>query len=142
MPQNCKTQDFFVKSNIYTSLESQKLQVLEEICQQFSRAGCRGNGPNSLKNFFFKNYNIIYHRKDNLKLSNIYNKTYNHFHNIWDFLNVLPNFCFTTNETMDDYHLWTWYSRVASRVAKRLKTSGLRKLGNIRKVPKLHRMIA
>ena len=31
---------------------------------------------------------------------------------------------------------------VASRVAERLKTKDLRKLGNIRKVSKLHRMIA
>ena len=32
--------------------------------------------------------------------------------------------------------------RVASQVAEGLKTYNLRKLGNIRKVPKLHRMIA
>ena len=35
---------------------------------------------------------------------------------------------------MDDYYLKTWYIRVASRVAERLKT-----LRNISKVPKLHR---
>ena len=34
----------------------------------------------------------------------------------------------------------TWYMGVASRVAERLKD--LRKLGNIKKMPKPHRMIA
>ena len=57
---------------------------------------------------------------------------YNHFHNILR-LFVLPSFSFTTNETMHDYDLQTWYIRVAKR---------LRKLGNIRKVSELHRMIA
>ena len=57
---------------------------------------------------------------------------YNHFHNILR-LFVLPNFSFTTNETMHDYDLQTWYIRVAKR---------LRKLGNIRKVSEPHRMIA
>ena len=35
-----------------------------------------------------------------------------------------------------------WYLRVASKVAEGLKAYDFRKLGNIRKVPKLHRMIA
>ena len=35
---------------------------------------------------------------------------------------VLPNFPFTTSETMGDYYLETWYIRVASRVAEQLKT--------------------
>ena len=43
---------------------------------------------------------------------------------------------------MGDYYLQTWYIRVASRVAERLKTEDLRKFRNIRKVSKLHRMIA
>ena len=55
MLQNCKTQDFFVKSNIYTLLESLKVQVLEKICLQFFGARCHGNGPNFLKNIFFQN---------------------------------------------------------------------------------------
>ena len=38
---------------------------------------------------------------------------------------------------MRDYYLLTWYILVAEQ----LKTSNLRKLGNIRKVSKLHRMI-
>ena len=50
---------------------------------------------------------------------------------------MLPNFPFTTSETMDDYYLETWYIRGASGVSKRRK-----KLGNIRKVPKLHKMTA
>ena len=43
---------------------------------------------------------------------------------------------------MRDHYLKKWYIRVATWVAKLLKTSDLRKLGNIRKVPKPHRMIA
>ena len=34
----------------------------------------------------------------------------------------LPNFSFSSNETMRNYYLWTWYVAVASWVAKRLKT--------------------
>ena len=48
--------------------------------------------------------------------------TYNQFHNILRLFNILPNFAFTTSETMDNYYLQRWYIRVASRVAKRLKT--------------------
>ena len=47
---------------------------------------------------------------------------YNHFHNILKLFDVLPNFPFTTSETMGDYCLKTWYIRVAERVAERLKT--------------------
>ena len=49
---------------------------------------------------------------------------------------------FTTRESMHDYQLQTWYTRAASRVAERLKTQDLRKLRNIKKISKLHRMIA
>ena len=52
---------------------------------------------------------------------------------------VLTNFPFTANETMRDYYLYTLYIRVASRVAERLKTEDLVKLGNVRKVSKPHR---
>ena len=31
--------------------------------------------------------------------------TYNHFHNIWRLLDVLPRFPFTTSQTMGDYNL-------------------------------------
>ena len=34
----------------------------------------------------------------------------------------LPNFPFTTSETMGDYYLETWHMRVASRITERLKT--------------------
>ena len=47
---------------------------------------------------------------------------YNHFHNILRHVDVLPNFRFTASETMGDYYLETWYIRVASRGAERLKT--------------------
>ena len=48
--------------------------------------------------------------------------TYNQFHNILRLSNVLPNFPFTTSETMGDYYLQAWYIRVASRVVEQLKT--------------------
>ena len=49
---------------------------------------------------------------------------------------------FHQSETMGDYYLKKWYVRVASRVAERIKSYDVRKLGNIRKVSKFHRMIA
>ena len=48
--------------------------------------------------------------------------SYNHFHKILRLFDVLPNFSFTTSETMQNYYLYTWYLRVASRVAEQLKT--------------------
>ena len=66
--------------------------------------------------------------------------TCNHFHNILRLFGVLPNFPFTSSETMRDYYLQTWHTQVASRVAELLKD--LRKLVNIRKVSKFHGMIA
>ena len=59
---------------------------------------------------------------------------YNQFNDILRLFDVLPNFPFTTSETMYDYYLQTWHIRVASRVAERLKTYNLRKSGNIRTV--------
>ena len=47
--------------------------------------------------------------------------TYNHFHNILRLFDALPNFPFTTSETMRDYYLQALYIQVASRVAERLK---------------------
>ena len=49
------------------------------------------------------------------------NFIYNQFH-ILRLSDVLPNFPFTTSETMGDYYLQTWYIRVALRVAGQLKT--------------------
>ena len=68
--------------------------------------------------------------------------SYDYFYSILRLFGVLPNFLFTTSEAMLDYYLWTWYIWVASRVAKGLKSYDLRKLGNIRNVSKLQRMIA
>ena len=65
---------------------------------------------------------------------------YNHFHNILRLLNVLPDFPLTASETMRNSE--TWYILLAPRVVKQLKTYNLKKLGNIRKKSKLHRMIA
>ena len=64
----------------------------------------------------------------------------NQLHNILTLFNVLQSFPFTTCEAMSSYYLLTWYIQIASRVAEQLKTQDLRKLGNIRKVPKLQRM--
>ena len=58
-----------------------------------------------------------------IKLRFIIGVSYNRFHTISRLFDVLPNFPFTTSETMGDYYLKTWYIRVASRVAERLKTS-------------------
>ena len=63
---------------------------------------------------------------------------YNHCHNILRLFDVLTNFPFTKSETMHNYYLKTRNIRVAER----LKIQDLRKLGNIRKVSKPHRMIA
>ena len=51
-------------------------------------------------------------------------------------------FLLTTNTTMSDYYLDTWYVRVSSRVAVRLKTYDHRELGIIKKYSKLRRMLA
>ena len=48
--------------------------------------------------------------------------TGNQFHNILRLFDVLTNCPFTTSETMSDYYLYTWYIRVASVVAERLKS--------------------
>ena len=54
---------------------------------------------------------------------------------------VLPDFYFSTSETTGDYYLETWYIRVSSRIAKRLKTEDLGKLKHTRKLSLFHRMI-
>ena len=55
---------------------------------------------------------------------------------------VLPNFPFTRRETISNFYLETWYIRVTSQAAKRLKAYDLSKLGNITKLSKDQRMIA
>ena len=62
------------------------------------------------------------------------------FDNILRLFNVLSNFNSTTSEPMGDYYISTRYTRVASRVAERLKTEEVKELRNIRKVTKLHKM--
>ena len=55
---------------------------------------------------------------------------YNHGHNIWNILQVFCNFSFTTSSFIIHYFKHITHIRVASRVAERLKTQDLRKLGN------------
>ena len=63
----------------------------------------------------------------------------NEFDNILRFFYVLPNFPFTTSETMrDNKH---GIHELPHELPNNL-SQDLRKLGNIRKVSKLHRMIA
>ena len=91
---------------------------------------------------------------------NYFWQTWNHFHNILRLLDLVTNFSFNTSETMCDSYLLTWYLRFASWVTRRWKcvyvgvggalpTQKKRqrllffsKLGNVRKVSKLHKMIA
>ena len=61
----------------------------------------------------------------------------NQFYNILTFFDVLPNCSFTRSETMGYFYFETW----VRGVAKRIKTEDLRKLGNIRKLSNLNRMI-
>ena len=51
----------------------------------------------------------------------VLDESYNQFH-ILRLFDVLPNFPFSTSETMGDYYLKTWYIRVTSQVAEQLKT--------------------
>ena len=72
MPKNSKKVDFFVKSNVYTSLESYKVQVLEKT-RTISFLGegwgcsCHGNSPNFVNIIFqlcYIFYYVICHWKD------------------------------------------------------------------------------
>ena len=72
----------------------------------------------------------------------IHQTTYNHFHNILRLFDVFTNISFTASERCAVITYKHSIMRVASRVVERLKTLDLWKLGNIRKVSKLHRMIA
>lgn len=64
--------------------------------------------------------------------------TYNHFQNISRLFNVLATFLLSTSEVMRDCNLKTW----SIRVAEQLKTQDLKKLDNIPKLSKIHRIIA
>ena len=61
----------------------------------------------------------------------------NYFNNILGLFDAVPTFLFTTSEMMN-YHYW--YTQCIP-VTKQLNTYNLRKLGNISKVSKLHRML-
>ena len=89
-----------------------------------------------LLNSYLKTFSIFF------QIKIVQRTSHNHNHNILRLFDVLPNFSFTTSETMRYYYLSNMYIRVASRVTKRLKTQDLRKLGNIMKVSKLYKMIA
>ena len=54
--------------------------------------------------------------------------------NICRLFHILAQFILTTNETELDYYHHRVNVRVASRVAERLKSQDLRKLGNFRKI--------
>ena len=58
-----------------------------------------------------------------------YAATCNQFHNIVRLFDVLPNFPFSTSETMGDYYLQAWYIQVASRVSEQGKTLDLQNYG-------------
>ena len=56
--------------------------------------------------------------------------SYNHGNNILELYNVLVQIRFTTSKR----NLDIWYSKLSIRVAERLKTQDLKKIGNIRKI--------
>ena len=65
---------------------------------------------------------IVFGRKLLMKTSEAKeNWIENQFHNVLRIFGVLPIFPFTTSERMCHYYLQTWYIRVASPVAERLK---------------------
>ena len=92
-------------------------QVSSDITRFFA-----GHCPMSCANIQACTYK--HHHNEALFIFTIFVSTsiYDHFHNILRLFDVLPNFPFTTSETMGDHYLQTWYVRLASRVAERLKT--------------------
>ena len=99
-----------------------------------------GNGSIYWKTFLLKfvSHLLIVYVVNRTLWKQVHCQIYNHFHNILRLFGVLKIFPFTTSETMRDYYLQTWHVRVA----KRLMTWDVRKLGNIRRVSKPHRMIS
>ena len=65
------------------------------------------------------------------------NMNYNLGQNIWRVSHFLVQVFFTTSETELDYYHQKVSVRVASRIAERLKTQDLRKLGNLKKIPEI-----
>ena len=68
--------------------------------------------------------------------------SYNPGHNVLELYNILVQIRFTTSKRKLDIQYSKLGIRVASRVAERLKTQDLRKLGNIRKISNLGGHIA
>ena len=64
-------------------------------------------------------------------------KQYDLGQNIWRLFHFSAQFFFTTSETELGYYHQKVNVRVASRVAERLKTYDLRKLGNFKKIPEM-----
>ena len=65
------------------------------------------------------------------------NLAYNLGQKFCSLFHVLAQFLFTTSETeLDNYHQ-KLNVKFASRVVGRLKTEGLRKLGNFKKIPEM-----
>ena len=58
-------------------------------------------------------------------IKQIFLHCYNRFHNILGLFDILPNFSFTTSETMCYYYLQTWYTQIALRFAERLRAFSL-----------------
>ena len=69
--------------------------------------------------FIWKKYQVTYVVSTFTK--KLYFLSYNQLHNTLRLFDILPNFPFTTSETMGDYYLQTWYMQVTLRIAERLK---------------------
>ena len=72
-----------------------------------------------------------------IKYLNVYADSYNQFHNILRLFDVLPNFPFSTSETMCDYTHKHGIYELSQELPNDLRLR-IRKLGNIRKLSKSH----
>ena len=91
---------------------------------------------NNSKIIKFEKFRKLAHWIKNFKVLQSFSR---YFETFWCFTKFSFHHKWNDAQT---WYLWTWYIRIASRVAERLKTEDLRKLWNIGKVSKLHRMIA
>ena len=104
---------------------------------------CLGLAPRIFTNLSRQHSNNRQEPGGNLNESRHCNSqdTHNHVHDIFGFFGGSANFLnHKWNQAL--LLLINWYLRDASPVAKRLKTKDVRKLGNIRKISKLHRNVA
>ena len=93
-----------------------------------------------LQNFFEPNQHFFQIYESSLKLQRAKTKfSGNPDHNILELYNILVQVRFNTSKTELDIQYSKLGKRVGSRVAERLKTQDLRKLGNIRKISDLGR---